>query len=136
MKLTLQAVIVATLKLNFACSSLSPSSTFNALDFPKDKMRFKFMILCQLSLNGLSFIFPPLLLYKHPISFIPRHKKTPFLPLSWVLVKLSSLVISWSSWDSKYWVRLTLPLLTLLFLHPSDLYQESPPPPYESCINV
>ena len=73
---------------------------------PKAKMRSRFMILCQPSLNGLPFIFSP-----------PLHK-TPSLLLSWVLVKLSSLVISWSSWDSKYWVRLTLPLLTLLFLHP------------------
>ena len=84
---------------------------------PKAKMRSRFMILCQPSLNGLPFIFSPPLLYKLPLSFIPRHKN-PHLLLSWVLVKLSSLVISWSSWDSRYWVRLTLPLLTLLFLHP------------------
>ena len=32
--------------------------------------------------------------------------KTPSLLLSWVLMNLSSLVISWSSWDSRYWVRL------------------------------
>ena len=85
---------------------------------PKAKMRSRFMIFCQPSLNGLPFIFSPPLLYKPPLSFIPRHTKTPPLLLSWVLVKLSSLVISWSSWDSRYWVRLTLPLLTLLFLHP------------------
>ena len=85
---------------------------------PKAKMRSTFMILCQPSLNGLPFIFPPPLLYKLPISFIPRHKKSPSLLFSWVLVKLSSLVISWSSWDSRYWVRLTLHLLSLLFLHP------------------
>ena len=87
--------------------------------FPKAKMRSRFMILCQPLLNGLQFIFSPLLLYKPPLSFIPKHtKKPPSFLLSWVLVKLSSLVISWSSWDSRYWVRLTLPLLTLLFLHP------------------
>ena len=85
---------------------------------PKAKIRSTFMILCQPSLNGLPFIFPPPLLYIPPFSFIPKHTKTPSLLLSWVLVKLSSLVISWSSWNSRYWVRLTLPLLTLLFLHP------------------
>ena len=85
---------------------------------PNAKMRTRFMILCQPSLNGLPFIFSPPLLYKPPLSFIPKHTKTHSLLLSWVLVKLCSLVISWSSWDSRYWVRLTLPLLTLLFLHP------------------
>ena len=86
--------------------------------FPNAKMRSRFMILCQPSLNGLLFIFPQPLLYKPPISFIPRHTKTPSLSSFWVLVKLSSFVISWSSWDSRYWVRLILPLLTFLFLHP------------------
>ena len=85
---------------------------------PKAKMRTRFMIFYQPSLNGLPFIFSLPLLYKPLISFIPKHTKTPSLHLSWVLVKLSSLVISWSSWDSRYWVKLTLPLLTLLFLHP------------------
>ena len=85
---------------------------------PKAKMRSRFMILCQPSLNGIPFIFPPPLLYIPPISFIPRYKKPHSLLFSWVLVKLSSLVISWSFWDSRYWVRLALPLLTLLFLHP------------------
>ena len=83
----------------------------------KAKMRSRFMILCQPSLNGIPFIFPPPLLYIPPLSFIPTHKN----PLSSPLLssrKLSSLVISWSSWNSRYWVRLTLPLLTLLFLHP------------------
>ena len=54
---------------------------------PKAKMRTRFMILCQPSLNGLPFIFSPPLLYKPPISFIPWHKKPPSLLLSWVLVK-------------------------------------------------
>ena len=84
---------------------------------PKGKMRSRFMILYQPSLNGIPFIFSPPLLYKPPLSFIQKHTKTPSFLLSWVLVKLSSLVISWSSWDSRYWVRLTLPFLTLLFLH-------------------
>ena len=43
--------------------------------FPKAKMRSKFMILCQPSLNDLSFIFPPPLLYIPPLSFIPRAQK-------------------------------------------------------------
>ena len=85
---------------------------------PKVKMRSRFMILCQPSLKCLPFIFPLPLLYIPPPHSFQRHTKTPSLLLSWVLVKLSSLVIPWSSWDSRYWVRLTLPLLTLLFLHP------------------
>ena len=84
---------------------------------PKAKMRTRFMILCQPSLDGLLFIFSSPLLYKPPSPSF-QDTKTPYLLLSWVLVKLSNLVISWSSWDSRYWVRLTLPLLTLLFLHP------------------
>ena len=39
---------------------------------PKAKIWFRFMILCQLSLNGLLFIFPPSLLYKPSLSFIPK----------------------------------------------------------------
>ena len=42
---------------------------------PKAKMRSRFMILCQPSLNGLSFIFSPPLLYKLPLSFIPEDTK-------------------------------------------------------------
>ena len=44
---------------------------------PKTKMRSRFMILCQPSLNDLPFIFSPPLLYKPPISFIQRHTKPP-----------------------------------------------------------
>ena len=54
---------------------------------PRAKMRSRFMILCQPSLNGLPFIFPPPLLYIPPLSFILGHTKTPSLLLSWVLVK-------------------------------------------------
>ena len=43
--------------------------------FPKAKMRSKFMILFQPSLNDLPFIFPPPLLYILLLSFIPRQKK-------------------------------------------------------------
>ena len=78
-KLTLYAVIAVTGKSNFACSSLSSIFTFNAQISLKTKMRSRFMILYQPSLNGLSFMFPSPLLYKPPLSFIPRHKKT--LPL-------------------------------------------------------
>ena len=60
----------------------------------KAKMRSRFMILCQPSLNGIPFIFSPSLLYKLLLSFIPKDKKTPSLLLFEVLVKLSSLVIS------------------------------------------
>ena len=42
---------------------------------PKAKMRSRFMILCQPSLNDILFIFPLPPLYKPSISFIPRHKK-------------------------------------------------------------
>ena len=48
---------------------------------PKAKMRTRFIILCQPSLNGLPFIFSPPLLYKPPISFIPRHKNPLSSPL-------------------------------------------------------
>ena len=49
---------------------------------PKDKMRSRFMILFQPSLNGLPFIFPPPLPYIPPISFIPRtHKNSLSSPL-------------------------------------------------------
>ena len=41
----------------------------------KAKMRSRFMILCQPSLNGLPFIFSPPLLYKPPLYFIPKHTK-------------------------------------------------------------
>ena len=45
---------------------------------PKTKMRSRFIILCQPSLNGFPFIFPPPLLYKPPLSFIPKDtKKSP-----------------------------------------------------------
>ena len=42
---------------------------------PKAKMRSRFMIFCQPSLNGLPFIFPSPLLYIPLISFISRHAK-------------------------------------------------------------
>ena len=44
---------------------------------PKAKMRSRFMILCQPSLNGLPFIFSSPLLYKPPLFFIPEQTKKP-----------------------------------------------------------
>ena len=44
---------------------------------PNAKMRSRFIILCQPSLNDLPFIFLLPLLYIPPLSFIPRHKKSP-----------------------------------------------------------
>ena len=118
-KLALQVITAAMVKPNFDLL-FTPHQSLHLMHqiFPKAKMRSKFMILCQPSLNGLPFKFSSPLLYKPPLLLHSRTQKTPSLLLSWVLVKLSSLVISWSSWDSRYWVRLTLPLLILLFLHP------------------
>ena len=49
--------------------------------FPKAKMRCRFMILCQPSLNGLPFIFPSPLLYIYPPLFIPTQKSPLFSSL-------------------------------------------------------
>ena len=68
----------------------------------KAKMRSRFMILCQPPLNGISFIFPPPLLYISPLSFIPRRHENPLSSPLLSSRKLSSLVISWSSRDSRY----------------------------------
>ena len=55
---------------------------------PKAKIRTRFMILCQPSLNALPFTFSPPLLYKPPpLLHSKTHKKPPSLLLSWVLVK-------------------------------------------------
>ena len=54
---------------------------------PKAKIRSRFTILCQPSLNGLPFIFSPPLLYKPPLSFIPEHEKKK--PLSSPLLSSS-----------------------------------------------
>ena len=86
--------------------------------FPKAKMRSRFMILCQTSLNGPSIhISFTTTIYTPPLIHFKTHKNRPFSPLL-SSRKFSSLVISWSSWDLRYWVRLTLPFLTLLFLYP------------------
>ena len=54
--------------------------------FPKTKMRSRFMIPYQLSLNGFPFIFPPPLLYK-PLS--PSFQRTQKTPLSSLLLSSS-----------------------------------------------
>ena len=75
---------------------------------PKAKMRYRFMILCQPSLNGLPFIFLSPLLYKLTFSFIPRHKKLPlfsFLEFLWSWVVLSYLGLPETQgieWDSLF----------------------------------
>ena len=49
---------------------------------PKAKMRSRFMILCQPSLNGLPFIFSPPLLYKPPSPSFQSTQEIPiFSPL-------------------------------------------------------
>ena len=48
---------------------------------PKAKMRSRFMIFCQPSLNSLPFIFPPPLLYIPPLSFIPKYTKNSIFSL-------------------------------------------------------
>ena len=90
--------------------------------FSKAKMRSRFIILCQSSLNDLSFILFPSLLYKPSISFIPRHTKTPSLLISWVL----------GSWLSE--THSSSPNSS--FPSPLDLPQEFPPPLYGSCMKV
>ena len=52
---------------------------------PKAKIRSRFMILCQLSLNDLPFLFSPPLLYKPPSPPFHDTQKNPSLLLSWVL---------------------------------------------------
>ena len=54
--------------------------------FPNTKMRSRFMILCQPSLNGIIFIFPQPLLYKTPSLL---HSKTHKNPLSSLLLSSS-----------------------------------------------
>ena len=69
LNLALQPIIVVMGKPNFACSSLPPISKFNAPNFPKGyKMRSRFMIHCQPSLNDILFIFSPPLLHSKTIQ--------------------------------------------------------------------
>ena len=97
-KLALQVITAAMVKPNFDLL-FTPHQSLHLMHqiFPKAKMRSKFMILCQPSLNGLPFIFFPPLLYKPSLSFIPKHiKNLIYFPLL-NSRNLSSLVISWYS---------------------------------------
>ena len=87
---------------------------------PKAKMRSRFMILCQPSLNDLPFIFLPPLLYKPPISFIPEHTKTP----------ISSPFLSVSEVEQSYHILVFLRLKVLSETH-SPFSSSSFPPPIE-----
>ena len=84
---------------------------------PKVKMRSRFMILCQPSLNGLSFIFPPPLLYIPPLSFIPRDKNP-----------LSSPLLSSSEVEQSCHILVFLRLKVLSETHSSSLNSSFPPP--------
>ena len=57
--------------------------------FPKAKMRSRFMIFCQSSLNDIPFIFPLPLLYKPLLSFISKYTKNPSLLFSSLLLSSS-----------------------------------------------
>ena len=74
---------------------------------PKAKMRSRFMIICQPSLNGIPFIFPLPLLYKPSPSFIPKHTKTP----------LSSLFLSSSKVEQSCHILVFLKLKVLSETH-------------------
>ena len=85
---------------------------------PKAKMRTRFMILCQLSLNGLPFIFSPPLLYKSPLSFIPGHRKN----------LLSYPLLSSSEVEQSCHILVFLRLKVLSETHSSSPNSSFPPP--------
>ena len=88
---------------------------------PKDKIRSRFMILCQPSLNDLPFIFPPSLLYKPSLSFILRHKKT-------LSLLFSSLLLSSTEFEQSWYILVFLRLKVLSEIHsPSPSSSFSPP---------
>ena len=84
----------------------------------KAKMRTRFMILCQPSLIGLPFIFSLPLLYKSPISFIPKHTKT----------LLSSPLLSSSEVEQSCHILVFLRLKVLSKTHSSSPNSSFPPP--------
>ena len=84
---------------------------------PNAKMRTRFMILCQPSLNGLPFIFSPPLLYKPPLSFIQKHKNP-----------LSSPLLSSSEVEQSYHNLVFLRLKVLSETHSSFPNSSFPPP--------
>ena len=85
---------------------------------PKVKMRTRFMILYQPSLNGLPFIFSPPLLYKPPLSFIPKHIENP----------LSSPLLSSSEIEQSCYILVFLILKVLSETHSSSPHSSFPPP--------
>ena len=87
---------------------------------PKAKMRSSFMILCQPSLNGLPFIFPPPLLYKPLISFISKYKKKK-KPLSFPLLSSSKV-------EQSCHILVFLRLKVLSETHSSSPKSSFPPP--------
>ena len=88
--------------------------------FPKAKMRSKFIIFCQPSLNDLPFIFPPPLLYKPPSYSFQSTQKNP--PL------FSSLLLSSSEVEWSCHILVFLRLKVLSETH-SPSHNSSFPPP-------
>ena len=85
--------------------------------FLKAKMRSRFMILCQPSLNGLPFIFSLLLLYKPPLLHSKTHKKPP----------LSSLLLSSSEIEQSCHILFFLRLKVLSETHSPSPSSSFPP---------
>ena len=84
---------------------------------PNAKMRSRFMNFCQPSLNGLSFIFSPPLLYKPSFSFISRHKNL-----------ISSPLLSSSEVEQSCHILVFLRLKVLSETHSSSPNSSFPPP--------
>ena len=85
--------------------------------FPKAKMRSRFMIRCQPSLNGIPFIFSPPLLYKPSLFFIPTEKPPLF-----------SFLLSSSEIEQSYHILVFLKLKVLSETHSSSRSSYFPPP--------
>ena len=85
---------------------------------PKAKMRSRFMIFCQPSLNGLPFIFPSPLLYIPLISFIPRHTKK----------LISSPLFSSNEVEQSCYILVFMRLKVLSETHSSSHNSSFPPP--------
>ena len=84
----------------------------------KAKMRSRFVILCQPSLNGIPFIFSLSLIYKPPLSFIPRQKEKT----------LSSPLLSSSEVEQSYHILVFLRLKILSETYSSFSNSSFPPP--------
>ena len=69
------ATVISAISFQFQQNKSYPNRPLMHQIFPKAKMRSRFMILCQPSLNDFPFIFPPPLPYKLSPSFIPKHTK-------------------------------------------------------------